>query len=172
MKTTTHEEMLDEDLVDDDDEDTQVNMYLTFQVGAEDYGIEIRHVIEINSVQKITEVPDMPKFVKGVINLRGQVIPVTDLRVRFNLEAKAYDDRTCVIVVSINETSVGLIVDRVREVENIPEEDRSPAPRLGHEERNHYILGLGKVGADVKILLNVEKLLFEEELNQLATAPR
>ena len=90
-----------------EEEDTQKDKYLTFHLAGEDYGIEIRYVIEIIGIQKITEVPDMPAFIRGVINLRGKVIPVMDVRARFNIEDRAYDDRTCIIVVNLDETEVG-----------------------------------------------------------------
>ncbi|MGL6193770.1 MAG: chemotaxis protein CheW, partial [Thermoguttaceae bacterium] len=105
-----------------ENEDTLKNMYLTFRLGNEDYGIEIRYVTEIVGMQKITEVPDMPPFVKGVVNLRGQVIPVLDMRLRFNMESRNYDERTCIIVVNINGAQVGLVVDTVNEVRNIDDE--------------------------------------------------
>ena len=153
-----------EELLDDEDEDTQRDRYLTFRLGKEDYGIEIAHVTEIVGIQKITEVPDMPGFVKGVINLRGQVIPVIDVRVRFGMEPREYDDRTCVIVVKVRETSIGLIVDTVSEVREIPADNVSPPPKASTGTSGRYILGLGKVGDEVKILLDVQKLLFEDEL--------
>ena len=153
-----------EELLDDEDEDTQKDRYLTFRLGKEDYGIEIAHVIEIVGIQKITEVPDMPSFVKGVINLRGQVIPVIDVRLRFGMEPRAFDDRTCVVVVKVHETSIGLIVDTVSEVREIPAENVSPPPKAATTASGRYILGLGKVGEEVKILLDVQKLLFEDEL--------
>lgn len=152
---------------DEENEDTQKDRYLTFRIGEEDYGIEIAHVIEIVGIQRITEVPDMPNFVKGVINLRGQVIPVIDIRARFNMEPRAYDDRTCVVVVKVRETNIGLIVDTVCEVREIPGENVSPPPKVATGASSHYIIGLGKVGDEVKILLDVGKLLFEEQLDQL-----
>lgn len=172
MKTGEHDDIFEDELLDDeDDDDTQKNLFLTFRLGAEDYGIEIRHVIEINSVQKITEVPDLPAYVKGVINLRGQVIPVTDLRLRFHLEPRPYDNRTCVIVVKVDDTNVGLIVDRVSEVQSIPEEELAPPPKAGPDGSTPYILGLGKVGSEVKILLDVQKLLFAGGQGRPAAVP-
>ena len=153
-----------DDLYDEEDEDTLSNRYLTFDLGGENYGIEIRYVTEITGVQKITEVPDMPDFVKGVINLRGQVIPVMDMRLRFQMEPRDYDERTCVVVVKLEDMCVGLIVDIVQEVCEIPEENVSPAPQLSKSEKSRYILGMGKVGDEVKILLDGKKLLFEDEL--------
>jgi len=149
-----------------EEEDTLEGMYLTFPLGKEEYGIEIRYVIEIVGIQKITEVPDMPPFIKGVINLRGKVIPVMDVRLRFDLEEKEYTDQTCIIVIDIGGTSVGLIVDTVSEVMCIPEENIDPPPRIRKDERSQFIKGLGKVEDSVKILLDVPKLLFDERVEQ------
>ncbi|MGA1825247.1 MAG: chemotaxis protein CheW [bacterium] len=160
--------LLDEDLYDDE-EDAQKDKFLTFCVGKEDYGIDIRYVTEIIGIQKITQVPDMPEFVKGVINLRGKVIPVMDVRTRFGLEPREYDDRTCIMVVDINDLAIGLVVDTVCEVMDIPESHIEPPPRTGNKVKSRYIKGMGKVGEGVKILLDVNKLLFEDELMQMTT---
>lgn len=152
----------------EDVEDTLEGKFLTFPLGMEEYGLEIRHVTEIVGIQRITEVPDMPPFVRGVINLRGKVIPVMDVRVRFNLELKPYDDHTCIIVVNLNGTSVGLIVDTVSEVISIPGEKIDPPPSVRKGESSRFIRGLGKVGEEVKILLDVQKLLYDGEIQQLA----
>jgi len=157
----------DELLDDEEEEDSQKDKYLTFHIGNEDYGIEIVYVTEIVGIQNITEVPDMPNFVKGVINLRGQVIPVIDVRTRFKLQPRAYDDRTCVVVVSINNTSIGLIVDTVNEVLSIPAAQVSPPPAIHAGNTGRYIQGMGKVDDAVKIILNVNKLLFENEQDKL-----
>ncbi len=157
-------EMVEEDLFDEEDEDTQKDKYLTFQLGEEEYGIEIRHVTEVVGLQKITAVPDMPEFIRGVVNLRGQVIPVMDVRARFRMMARDYDDRTCVIVVSIKGTPIGLVVDEVQEVLDLPEKSIEPPPKISLEDSSNFIQGLGKTGDDVKILLDVNKLLYEEEL--------
>jgi len=152
-----------EDLYDDeDDEDAQKDKFLTFTVGKEDYGLEIIHVTEIVGIQKITEVPDMPRYIKGVINLRGKVIPVMDVRRRFQLEDRDYDDRTCIVVVSIDNTAVGLVVDKVREVSDIPPSQIEPPPSVSEGNRQQYIKGLGKVEEEVKILLDTEKLLHRD----------
>ncbi|MFZ5774742.1 MAG: chemotaxis protein CheW [Thermodesulfobacteriota bacterium] len=157
---------LDDDLYESE-EDTQKDKYLTFHLAGEDYGIEIRFVTEIIGIQKITEVPDMPEFVKGVINLRGKVIPVMDVRTRFKLPNREYDDRTCIIVVNINNTSIGLVVDKVQEVVDIPADQVEAPPEKGRGKRSRFIQGMGKLAEAVKILLNVEQLLYEEELEQL-----
>jgi len=148
-------------------EDTQEGKYLTFHMGDEDYGIEIRYVTEIIGIQRITEVPDMPSFIKGVINLRGKVIPVMDVRARFNLPPREYDERTCIVVVQLNATSVGLVVDKVNEVADIPPENIEPPPRSTAGGSSEYIQGMGKMGERVKILLNVGKLLYDNELEQI-----
>jgi len=145
--------------IDDIEEDTQKDRFLSFRIREEDYGIEIRFVTEIIVMHKITVVPDTPPFIKGVINLRGKVIPVMDVRERFKMETRDYDDRTCIIVVDVDEITLGLIVDTVNEVVDIPETqiDAPPATHSGIE--SNYIKGMGKVGKKVKILLDVERVL-------------
>ena len=138
-------------------EETQKDLYLTFRLDNEDFGMEIFHVIEIVGIQKITQVPDMPRFIKGVINLRGSVIPVMDARLRFGMPERAYDDRTCLIVVSVNEIITALVVDRVNEVSEIPNNQIEPPPRTGHNTTN--IRGMGKAGGTVVILLDMEHLI-------------
>lgn len=155
-------ERLDADLLEEDneeDEDTQEDKFLTFVLNQEEYGIEIRHVTEIICIQNITEVPDMPHYIKGVINLRGKVIPVMDVRLRFGLAERPYDDRTCIIVINIDDQSVGLIVDRVSEVLDIPQSEVEPPPKIRRGESSRSIKGMGKVGDQVKILLNEYQLL-------------
>ncbi len=148
-------------------EDTQEGKYLTFTLGREEYGIEIRNVTEIIGIQSVTDLPDTPNFVKGVINLRGRVIPVIDVRLRFGLEEKEHTDRTCIIVVNIRNMTVGLIVDTVSEVIDIPDKDVEPPPRVNGSSGGRYIQGLGKVGKSVKILLDTHKLLFGDEYEQI-----
>lgn len=155
--------------VDEEDEDAMINRYLIFHVGDEDYGIGIEYVIEIIGLQKVTEVPDMPKFVKGVINLRGQVIPVIDVRSRFKLPEIEYNERTCVIVVKVKDAQIGLIVDGVAEVQQIMEDQISPPPSIQQGASGRYIEGMGRIGEEVKILLDIQKLLYEEELEALTT---
>jgi len=155
----------EDDMYDDEEENTQENKYLLFNIGDETYGIGILHVTDIIEMQKITKVPDMPDYIKGVINLRGKVIPVMSLRLRFGLPDRDYDDRTCIIVVSIDNTSVGFIVDTVAEVQDIPDKNISPPPSFRAKAlKEQYISGLGKVGEDVKILLDVNRILFKEDI--------
>jgi purine-binding chemotaxis protein CheW len=163
-------ERIDDDFYDDDDEDTQKDKYLTFTVGKEDYGIEITHVTEIIGIQKITDVPEMPAYIKGVINLRGKVIPVIDVRLRFRMPEREYDDRTCTVVVSVNGTPIGLVVDTVKEVVDIPENQIELPPEVAESSTQRYIKGLGKIGDDVKILLDVEKLVRNEDIVAMQSA--
>ncbi len=156
-----------EDTNDEVDEDDQKNRFLTFHLGKESYGIEIRYVTEIIVMQEITKVPDLPESIIGVVNLRGNVISVMDMRKRFHLEPKEYDDRTCIIVTDINNIAIGLVVDTVNEVVNIPEEQVDPPPKTHSRIKSNYIEGLGKFENQVKILLNIGKILQEEELEQI-----
>ena len=158
-------------LENEEDEDLQEHKYLLFKLGNEVYGINIMTVTDIIELQKITEVPDMPDYIRGVINLRGQVIPVMDLRLRFNMEFREYDDRTCIIIVNINEQPIGFIVDTVSEVVEIPQKDIDPAPEFkSGTAREKYIAGLGKVDNEVKILLDVNKIVKQEEIDSMKEA--
>jgi purine-binding chemotaxis protein CheW len=157
----------DFDFEDDENEDTQEGKYLSFRIASEVYGIEIRHVTEIVGIQKITEVPDMPSYMKGVINLRGNVIPVIDVRLRFHMQPRDYDDRTCVIVVNINESSIGLVVDVVKEVISIIPDQISPAPTVSKGEVARYIKGIARFDGEVIILLAIEELLYDNRLKQV-----
>jgi len=152
----------------DMEEDTLKGRFLTFSLGNESYGIEVKYVTEIIGMQAITEIPELPEYVKGVINLRGKIIPVMDVRLRFKKEPREYNDRTCVIVVDINDISIGLIVDTVSEVITIPEEDIVEPPQMNKGLNNRYIKSIGKVGSDVKLLLDCEKLLTANEIEVLS----
>ncbi|WP_224746999.1 chemotaxis protein CheW [Pelovirga terrestris] len=150
-------------------EDSMEGMYLTFDLASEGYGLEIRHVIEIIGIQPITAVPDLPDHVIGVLNLRGKVIPIIDVRRRFGLPHRDHDDRTCIVVVNVNENSVGLVVDKVSEVITIPANEIEPPPGTNRNGKR-YIAGMGKIGQQVKILLDIEALLEDEELDEVAAA--
>lgn len=152
------------------EEDTQKGRFLTFALGKESYGIEIKYVTEIIGIQAITEIPELPEYVKGIINLRGKIFPVMDVRLRFKKEPREYNDRTCVIVVDIKDISIGLIVDSVSEVLTILEQDIVEPPQMNKGFNNRYIKMIGKVGNDVKLLLDCEKLLTEDELDNLSEA--
>ena len=137
--------------------------YLTFVLGHEEYGLEILKVREIMGYVAITTVPRMPPHIKGVINLRGQVISVIDLRARFGMPPADQTDQTCIIVVEIKKEgrklSTGIIVDSVSEVLSIANENIEPSPEFGSSVETDFILGIGKVGSSVKILLDIEKVL-------------
>jgi purine-binding chemotaxis protein CheW len=137
--------------------------YLTFALGQEEYGIEILKVREIIGYMTITAVPQMPDYVEGLINLRGQVIPVIDLRGRFGMEAKEITDQTCIIVVDINHEgrafNAGLIVDHVQEVLNITGDCIDEAPQFGGGVSTDFLLGIGKAGSAIKLLLDIDRVL-------------
>ncbi len=145
--------------------------YLTFSLEDEEYGIGILKVKEIIGMMPITSVPRTPGYVKGVINLRGKVIPVIDLRSKFDMESIEYNERTCIIVVEIDSDSttvlIGIVVDAVSEVLNIKEEEIEDTPTFGTKLNTNYILGMAKMEGGVKILLNIDRVLNNEELEQL-----
>lgn len=150
----------------EEEEDTQKGKYLTFSIGNEFYGLEICYVTEIIGLQPITEVPELPEYIRGIINLRGKIIPVMDVRLRFKKSFREYNDRTCIIVVDIQDICVGLIVDAVSEVLSIKDEDIVPPQEL-KAVKNRYIKGIGKVSNEVKLLLDCTKLLHDQELETL-----
>ncbi|MDQ2086630.1 chemotaxis protein CheW [Herbivorax sp. ANBcel31] len=154
----------------DYEEDTQKGKHLTFAISSEIYGIEIKYVTEIIGIQKITEVPEMPDYVKGIINLRGKIIPVIDVRLRFKKDPLEYNDRTCIVVVEIKNISLGLIVDSVSEVVAIPESDIVPPPDSSTGFKNKYIKGIGKIEDEVKLLIDCEKLVNDEDCEKLVNA--
>ena len=145
--------------------------YLTFALGSEEYGLEILKVREIIGYMDITSVPQTPEYVRGVINLRGQVIAVVDLRSRFGMDAVEMTDETSVIVVEISqagrEISTGIIVDRVSEVLDIAGENIQEPPKLGGTVNTDFILGMGTIGDDVKILLDIDKVLKSTDAAQI-----
>lgn len=146
--------------------------YLTFALGAEEFGLEILTVREIIGYISVTPVPRTPHYVKGVINLRGQVIPVMDLRLKFDMEASDVTDQTCIIVIETTqgqkEVSVGIVVDRVQEVLDIDGSDIDPPPQFSGSVSTDFILGIAKVGSAVKILLDIDQVLQNDSLADLA----
>ncbi len=144
------------------DLDAHDGKYLTFSLAREEYGLEILKVREIIGIMDITAVPQMPPHVKGVVNLRGKVIPVVDLRLKFGMESAEYTEATCIIVVDVG-TLVGIIVDTVQEVLDIESAQIDPPPPLGASVDTTFIFGMGKVREEVKILLDINKVLNEEK---------
>jgi purine-binding chemotaxis protein CheW len=149
--------------------------YLTFTLADEEYGIGIRKIKEIIGMMHVRSVPKTPPFVKGVINLRGKVIPVIDLRVRFGMPVSSHTDRTCIVVVEIegsegNVVTTGIIVDSVSEVLNIKADAIEDTPAFGAAVDTRYILGMAKVGESVKLLLDIDRVLNSQEVTILEAA--
>jgi len=149
--------------------------YLTFSLAGEEYGIGIRKVKEIIGLMAITPVPQTPEYIKGVINLRGKVIPVVDMRLKFGMAGVESTERTCIIVVEIDslhhKISMGLVVDSVSEVLNIRAAEIENTPDFGSKLNTDYILGMAKSGQGVKILLDIDRVMSDDEINSLdATA--
>lgn len=152
---------------DDLEEDTQKDKYLIFKLSNESYGIEIVFVKEIVGFQKIIKVPKTEDYIEGVINLRGKIIPVIDVRTRFQIEKLAYHDRTCIIITAFKNLTVGLIVDSVSEVLNIIPENMDDAPITRKNTKNRFIKNMAKVGNEVKIILDMENFLNEKETESI-----
>jgi purine-binding chemotaxis protein CheW len=145
--------------------------YLTFRLGLEEYGFEVRKVREIIRIMDITRLPRTPEFVKGVINLRGKVVPVVDLRLRFGMAERPYDEKTCIIVVEVREGDtmipLGVIVDTVKEVLPFTPEDLDPVPDFGIPLDTAFILAMAKGKGTVSALVDIDKVLTAEELHML-----
>ena len=145
--------------------------FLTFFLEDEEYGIEILKVQEIIGMMSVTPVPCTPSFVRGVINLRGKVIPIIDLRLKFGMPAIAQTEETCIIVVRAQGVEMGIVVDKVSEVLDIATEEIDPVPSFGATVDTAYILGIGKAASNVKLLLHIDKVLSTDEVVDLrATA--
>lgn len=140
--------------------------YLTFKLAEEEYGIEILKVREIIGIMDITAVPQMPIYMKGVINLRGKVIPVIDLRLKFGFQEIEHTEQTCIIVVDVGR-DIGIVVDTVSEVLDISGNNVEPAPTMGASVDTSFIMGMGKVGEQVKILLDIDNVLNSSELTEV-----
>lgn len=150
-----------------DQDDEQQGLYLTFELDNEYYGLWIGYVTEIIGILPFTEVPELPAYVRGIFNLRGRIIPLMDLRLRFQKKFVEYDERSCVIVIDVAANTVGLIVDSVSEVIAFSEADIIEQPMLSSGVSNQFIKSIGKVGNEVKLLLNCDKLLSNQEIEIL-----
>lgn len=148
--------------------------YLIFNLANEEYGIPILKVQEIMGMQEVTTVPKLPEFIKGVINLRGKIIPILDLRMKFAMEEKEYTERTCIIVVSIEKDNhpitMGIVVDEVSEVENITKKQIEPPPEFGNNILVEFLLGVGKIEKRVVVLLDIDRVLSKEEADTIINA--
>ena len=156
-------DFFDMNLTEEVEEDNSLDeKYLTFKLGDEEFGVNIGFVTEIIGIQAITFVPDLPIFVKGIINLRGQIIPVIDVRLRFQKPEVEYNERTCVIVLQIRDLPIGFIVDSVAEVDQIPDENIIPPPSIKRSYHQKYISGIGKVQDKIILVMDCEKLISED----------
>jgi len=153
--------------------DARAGKYLTFQLANEEFGIRVLKVREIMGLQEITAVPQTPAHIKGVINLRGKVVPVIDLRLKFGLEAAEYTQRTCIIVTQVQgeaaQILMGIVVDGVSEVLNLTAPEIEDTPDFGEAITGQYLLGMAKVKGKVKILLDIDRVLSTQELHGLNT---
>lgn len=158
-ETDETEELLEED-------DSQKGMFMTFQIGKEFFGVNISYVNEIIAMQSIAAIPEVEDYVKGLINLRGKILPVIDVRVRFKMKPCEYTDRTCIIVIDVKSTMIGLIVERLADVDTIAEDSIAPPPSLGRKEHEHnkYVYGLARTGDRVTLLLDPEKLIKQDDI--------
>jgi purine-binding chemotaxis protein CheW len=147
------------DTIDPNQNDDQVGLYLTFELHNEYYGIWIEYVSEIIGILPFTEVPELPEYVRGIFNLRGRIIPLIDMRLRFRKEFVEYNERTCVIVIDVQDHTVGLIVDGVSEVISLEDDDIIEQPQLSSGVSNQFIKGIGKINNEVKLILDCRKLL-------------
>jgi len=150
------------------EEGTHKSRYLSFFVEDEQYGIEISHINEIIAMMKITRVPRTPDFVEGVINLRGSIIPIVDIRGKFGLERKAHDMNTAIIINEVSGVNIGFIVDRVEDVLTFDERDLSEPPKFGSHIDTSFIKSVAEVGTDVILILDLEKIFESDELIQIS----
>ena len=156
-------EVLDQDTEFDEikTKTSPAHRYLTFELDGERYGVKIEYVIEIIGIQDITQLPGTPNYVKGLINLRGKIIPLIDAREQFGKVKVEYNDRTCIVVLDINEIMVGLVVDIISDVINIYDSDVEEAPNIGKIKANKYIKNIAKIDKKVELLIDCEKLINE-----------
>ena len=143
---------------------------LSFRLGGEEYAISILKVQEIRGYDAVTRIANAPEYLKGVVNLRGSIVPIVDMRIKFNVGAPTYDAFTVVIVLNINNHTIGMVVDSVSDVVTLTPDQIKPAPDLGATVSGEYLRGLGTVGERMLILLDIDKLLGSEEMGLLAAA--
>lgn len=148
-------------------EETLRNRYLTYQVGNEMFGIQIRYVIEIVGLQQITEMPEMPEYIRGIMNLRGKIIPVMDIRLRFGMPWREYDDRTCIIVINMDDVSVGLVIDSVSDVLTISDNEIMNKPEMSTKSECDYISRIGRKDNQVILLIDCEALLKKSDYQKI-----
>ena len=148
---------------------TNPNEFLSFQLGAEEYGIDILKVQEIRAYEKATRIPNTPEFIKGVINLRGVIVPVVDLRIKFGLESAAYGETTVVIVLNIANRTIGVVVDKVSDVLALAPEQIRPAPDFASRVENAFVRGLASLDERMLIIADIERLMTGAEMALVTT---
>ena len=144
--------------------DLALNEFLSFTLGGEEYGIDILKVQEIRGYETVTRIANAPEFIKGVVNLRGIIVPIVDMRIRFNLGTPVYDEFTVVIILNIGHRVVGMVVDRVSDVTTLAPEQIKPAPDLGSAFKADYLIGLGTLDERMLILIDIDKLMSSAEM--------
>lgn len=157
-----------ESITQESDVSQMKGKYLTFWTDHQLFGVPISDVVQIIGIQEITSIPEFPDYAKGVIDLRGCIIPVIDIRIRFGKTEAEYNERTCIIVTNIENTFIGFIVDAVDEVTNIKEEAISPPPKVSQDNVNAFLAGISRVQDKVVLLLNTEKILTENEFHLIS----
>lgn len=152
-------------ITEDLEDNSELNkQYLTFWTDKQLFGVKIASVVQIIGIQEITPIPDAPAYAKGVINLRGSIIPVIDVRIRFGKPEVPYGEHTCIIVTNLEDTYIGFIVDLVDEVTTIEDDQISPPPKVSRDGCNAYLTGIGKVGGKVVMLVDTSRILSENEI--------
>ncbi|KVP39992.1 chemotaxis protein CheW [Burkholderia ubonensis] len=144
--------------------------FLVFKLGNEEYGIDILKTQEIRGYENVTHIVSMPDYIKGVINLRGDIVPIVDMRIRLNMSHAAYDSQTAVIILNVGRRVVGIVVDRVSDVLALSADQISPAPSFGLSMKTEYLMGLGTVEGRMLILVDIEKLMAGDELSMVQRA--
>lgn len=152
--------------------DAQQGKYMTFKSGKECYGLKIQYVSEIITFQTITAIPETEDYIKGLINLRGKILPVIDVRARFKQEPIEYNDRTCIMVIMVKDMTVGLIIEQIAEVVEIADENILPPPSImrGDKIQNKYVYGIGRIDDSVKLLIDPDKLLNDDDMSAVEQA--
>ncbi|MFA5340358.1 MAG: chemotaxis protein CheW [Clostridia bacterium] len=153
------------DLLNEMNENSSRDMYLTFKIEEEEYGFDISSVTEIVGMQPVTPIPEAANYIKGIINLRGRIIPVIDLRLKFGKPEKEYNERTCIIVISYGDMTIGFIVDNVSEVITLKEDQLVPLPSYGKDLTSNYVKTIGKADNGIKLLLDCNRIIRSDELN-------
>lgn len=169
MQETNYNDKLSGGLAQDSNAE-MYGKYLTFWTDEQLFGVPIADVVQIVGIQEITVIPEFPEYAKGVINMRGNIIPLIDVRLRFHKPEAAYNERTCIIVTNIDDNSIGFIVDAVDAVTDIRDDCISPPPKLAGDSTNSYLTGVAKVDSRVVLLLDIGKILSEDAVMALTSA--